>query len=182
MESKCKTCIIGDTDRRFILPHQAAELCSNCRRDLYIKLYLLRTCSYCKDPTSYAIFSPKGVICLCKKCGTSNIQIIYNCVRCNREALKNEEYKLINIEMDGTPYELYVWSYCSLSCLSKDKRSLSDLLETKQIKSTTLLYCQRCGKGELKMKKCGGCRNAYYCSADCQREDWMSHKPICKSI
>ena len=29
------------------------------------------------------------------------------------------------------------------------------------------------------MKRCAGCRWARYCSPECQREDWRSHKHIC---
>ena len=43
--------------------------------------------------------------------------------------------------------------------------------------------CVRCSKGELelggyKLRKCGGNCNgiAWYCSKECQREDWKNHK------
>lgn len=29
------------------------------------------------------------------------------------------------------------------------------------------------------MKKCAGCRLAYYCNENCQRADWKRHKPTC---
>jgi hypothetical protein len=30
-----------------------------------------------------------------------------------------------------------------------------------------------------KLKKCGGCKKTYYCSVDCQSQDWLFHKKIC---
>lgn len=37
--------------------------------------------------------------------------------------------------------------------------------------------CAVCGKtGD---KQCAGCRNRKFCSADCQKSDWPSHKPVC---
>ena len=30
-------------------------------------------------------------------------------------------------------------------------------------------------------KRCSQCRAAYYCSRECQKRDWRSHKPQCKT-
>ena len=30
------------------------------------------------------------------------------------------------------------------------------------------------------LKKCGRCQSALYCSSDCQRSDWPSHKSACR--
>lgn len=38
--------------------------------------------------------------------------------------------------------------------------------------------CKACGKPGV--NSCSGCGNAHYCSRDCQRLDWKSHKPTCK--
>ncbi|EJF62666.1 hypothetical protein DICSQDRAFT_154493 [Dichomitus squalens LYAD-421 SS1] len=45
------------------------------------------------------------------------------------------------------------------------------------------LTCARCKKDGLSkqdLKRCGGCRAAMYCSRDCQRGDWPSHRPLCR--
>ena len=41
--------------------------------------------------------------------------------------------------------------------------------------------CEQCNKvnGD---KRCGGCREAYYCSQECQRLYWKVHKSHCKKI
>lgn len=42
--------------------------------------------------------------------------------------------------------------------------------------------CALCGKAEdglVKLKKCTKCKEAQYCSKDCQRQDWPSHKKTC---
>ena len=39
--------------------------------------------------------------------------------------------------------------------------------------------CTRCQKTSTSLKSCGRCKTASYCSADCQRTDWASHKPSC---
>jgi len=35
---------------------------------------------------------------------------------------------------------------------------------------------------EKKLKKCGRCFKQYYCSVQCQRQDWPTHKCICNNI
>ncbi|KAF8516475.1 hypothetical protein JB92DRAFT_3114109 [Gautieria morchelliformis] len=38
--------------------------------------------------------------------------------------------------------------------------------------------CHRMGAD---MRTCSGCRQAHYCSAQCQKNDWKSHKILCKN-
>lgn len=37
--------------------------------------------------------------------------------------------------------------------------------------------CKVCGKEDS--KKCGQCHRVYYCSVQCQKKDWKSHKATC---
>ena len=39
--------------------------------------------------------------------------------------------------------------------------------------------CKICGKEEA--KRCGKCHKVFYCSVQCQRKDWKSHKEACNS-
>ncbi|CAB1098062.1 unnamed protein product [Ectocarpus sp. CCAP 1310/34] len=39
--------------------------------------------------------------------------------------------------------------------------------------------CAKCGKSG-KPLQCSRCRNVSYCSKECQRQDWKSHKPSCR--
>ncbi|KAK7483873.1 hypothetical protein BaRGS_00024890 [Batillaria attramentaria] len=43
-----------------------------------------------------------------------------------------------------------------------------------------VMTCQKCKKTAPEMKKCGRCKEVTYCSRDCQRADWRSHKVNCR--
>jgi hypothetical protein len=45
--------------------------------------------------------------------------------------------------------------------------------------------CTKCGKhqsADVKLLKCSGCRTTLYCSVECQKAHWKTHKPDCKRI
>lgn len=47
-------------------------------------------------------------------------------------------------------------------------------------KNKNRLMCYHCGiKPEVKMKKCSGCKCAWYCSDECSKDNWKEHKLIC---
>ena len=39
--------------------------------------------------------------------------------------------------------------------------------------------CASCGTSK-KLKTCSSCGNVSYCSKDCQKQDWVSHKEVCR--
>ncbi|KAL1943668.1 hypothetical protein VTO73DRAFT_4113 [Trametes versicolor] len=46
-----------------------------------------------------------------------------------------------------------------------------------------LRRCYQCGNPEdeqLKLRKCAGCASVLYCSKECQKRNWMYHKPTCR--
>ena len=42
--------------------------------------------------------------------------------------------------------------------------------------------CECCHKTGVRMMKCARCKAVWYCSIDCQREDWPAHKKVCQSL
>lgn len=55
--------------------------------------------------------------------------------------------------------------------------------ETKPSPSTATLPDKKCGVcGKASETKCGQCKAKYYCSLDCQKKDWSTHKRICQAI
>ena len=51
---------------------------------------------------------------------------------------------------------------------------------------TITLHCFRChktpGDGDTPLKRCRGCRGRNYCSKQCQRDDWPTHKRECQIL
>ena len=44
------------------------------------------------------------------------------------------------------------------------------------------ISCGYCGKSDGKMSKCSVCKNANYCSKECQKLAWKKHKPRCNEM
>ena len=44
----------------------------------------------------------------------------------------------------------------------------------------TANICRGCNASGVPLKACAGCHTAFYCSPDCQRADWKTHKKICR--
>ena len=42
--------------------------------------------------------------------------------------------------------------------------------------------CAACGKTEVKLKLCTGCRSVRFCSRQCSVDFWPTHKRDCKRI
>lgn len=40
--------------------------------------------------------------------------------------------------------------------------------------------CFVCARGDTKMHRCSRCQSVYYCSAQCQKQDWAAHKQVCR--
>ena len=66
---------------------------------------------------------------------------------------------------------------------STPEQTLQDYkkLNTNLIQIKKRFTCATCKKTAYKgMKKCSRCKTTYYCSRDCQGQDWKQHKLTCK--
>lgn len=44
---------------------------------------------------------------------------------------------------------------------------------------STEVMCDYCKKYFLHIQRCGRCRIAWYCSRECQKMDWSTHRHVC---
>ena len=59
----------------------------------------------------------------------------------------------------------------------KGKPPLGD----RKVPWVTIFRCYECGQHGHNLPKCAQCGQAYYCNADCQREHWRKHRPVCRA-
>ncbi|GHP03726.1 hypothetical protein PPROV_000248100 [Pycnococcus provasolii] len=43
-------------------------------------------------------------------------------------------------------------------------------------------WCNKSAMDSIELFKCPGCKSAHYCSKECQKRDWKSHKVACKKM
>ncbi len=76
---------------------------------------------------------------------------------------------------------------CSLKCDQTKKAKELWFVHSKGIRAkrqSQIVWstCPICYKSMQKLMKCAKCQCAYYCSEECQTQEWPAHQAICKDI
>ena len=92
------------------------------------------------------------------------------------------KYRKMNKDKNLTDEECKLWSMTSLLMLFFGSRqqlmNIPIPVWTQSVLEKHVCAC--CEKiSQSKMKKCSGCENEYYCSAECQKIHWKQHKKVC---
>ena len=48
--------------------------------------------------------------------------------------------------------------------------------------SNTMSLCHNCFMESKHLKKCKDCAGVWYCSRECQKQDWKEHKQVCSKL
>lgn len=55
------------------------------------------------------------------------------------------------------------------------------LIPVALFKNHFMLSCDNCYRKDIDLFKCFACKEAYYCSKECQKKDWKNHKKECNN-
>jgi hypothetical protein len=94
---------------------------------------------------------------------------------------------LVKSSMQSTGFKLQSfgndWPLASLDCVqSKDYQKFARKVMRVVNEDQGCTNCSKHRSAGVKLLKCSGCRTTLYCSVECQRAHWKTHKPDCKRI
>jgi len=110
---------------------------------------------------------------------SDNTTAIFHAIMSNRV----ETVKAL-LEEGANPYDTKSSEGQTLEEVSREKENifmanlLAGFLNLKEKNVGKL--CDVCNKYLEKPKRCGKCKNRFYCSQECQKQDWSTHKLECK--
>lgn len=122
--------------------------------------------------------------CVCEKCV---VKACNNCpcYTCGKPASFTFSTKKVigHEEADGIRVTLYFPGCskdCALKSINNSEEPLKKLLGSLVTDYDHQNVCKSCKKMGKDLKICTGCRLAWYCSSECQKNDWKVHKPYCQ--
>lgn len=169
------------------------EVCSDdfcpCKDPEKFYKHFVAILSSDKNPVPFYKCSPTGDVIL-------NEEMCLDQDGNNTERMLALDFEYVNTKMSSINLEEF--SSCPRLALLCDK-ACQDIyplmimslcqgfveLQKKDNSKADFQICPTCGQKELKpgeFKRCGGCKNVYYCSRKCQVQDWKAgHKQQCGS-
>ena len=105
------------------------------------------------------------------------------------DVANNQPETVKEIVLEKIPTELYsrmlscALKWCTDACLFDAERRLTAARNAQKGN-----MCLQCGSVvatshvSAKLKVCGTCRSAAYCSEDCQKAGWKEHKLVCSAL
>lgn len=134
--------------------------CLNCHKELELgKSNLYQSCYHDKE----AVFHME-IFCS-KECYKSrDIPKHLGCTICGRNT--KDAFELIQIYTKQTSYISCCSGICYEICCSRYVQLEKEV-------------CATCREYTEDIKVCGKCKKRQYCSVECQRKDWRTHKQFC---
>eukprot|EP00106_Octopus_bimaculoides_P013080 XP_014780522.1 PREDICTED: ankyrin repeat and MYND domain-containing protein 2-like [Octopus bimaculoides] len=128
----------------------------------------------------------------CQNCG--QVSALYQCYRCkmvsycskNCERKHKKEHSRVCFTPQTTLNQINPLTESEVTCSNNKKKSNNEKTDNKKecLKDSsngkTENLCETCFRTNIPLKKCSKCKTTYYCSTDCQKYDWSTHKSNCK--
>ena len=184
---------------------EGAKRCSRCK----LQFYCSKKCqqsdwknhkALCNELNQVSLSLAKDVCSVCSKEGAkrcSKCRVQYCCSKeCQQNDWKNHKSvcKLHQTSLNQIQNvcsicakegakrctKCRVQFYCSKECQQSDWKNHKVLCNELNQVSLSLAQdvCSVCSKGGA--KRCSGCKLQFYCSKECQQNDWKNHKTVCK--
>lgn len=83
-----------------------------------------------------------------------------------------EHYLTHDKQVSGSDVRQLIYDYLGLDNVKASTKS--------DLQSTTNYSCANCNKDNCKLR-CSKCQLAYYCSTECQKAHWVTHRDLCKN-
>ena len=139
--------------------------CCSCRRDMPVKYgvrYMLSTgaavfwCALCRRDPGWVT---------CGHCG----------LIMPKPRTEPDMSYVSPVEREGV--EVIHIVYCSEACKIQNRKRAKE----EGTALVTATRCSGCNQSGRRYKACGGCNSVWYCSRDCQRAHWPTHKRECQA-
>lgn len=134
-----------------------------------VSQFLHEPCCVCKKTSAVKeIQSYNRKFSICAQCPDTNLIVTekLNCWTCRNP-----------IKSDYCHYEMtyeklaFKFIFCKSECMKIHKKEMTKNLDK-------LSVCRVCNTRTT--QTCAGCKSIHYCSQQCQKKDWSSHKKTCK--
>ena len=103
------------------------------------------------------------------------------CLDCTSDVSQFSRYLTIDSEVANTLFTAQVQSDLNKLSAEAAVEHSSILVDKCDDSEIVCTHCLK--KGSLTaLRRCTACKSSSYCSKDCQKLDWPSHKQLCKSI
>ncbi|GBE89835.1 hypothetical protein SCP_1701600 [Sparassis crispa] len=98
-------------------------------------------------------------------------------LRRNASLLPERDLRYTLIRANQPPHPVLV-------ALGGEKWFVEDMRNPRKAENWMQKTCKHCGVHDLQktLFHCAGCTTSYYCSKECQRADWKSHKMTCRDL
>ena len=105
----------------------------------------------------------------------------FACLDRTSDVSQSSRYLTIEGDVVNTLFTAQVQS--DLNKLSAEAAVEHSSISVDKCYDSEIVFTRCLKKGSLTaLRRCTGCKSSSYCSKDCQRSDWPSHKQLCKSI
>lgn len=113
------------------------------------------------------------------------ISVHKSCARCKAVCYCSKRCQVAHWKLghkeNCEPTEAYLQSLRE-KCSATNEEAKAKFEAAKETARALVVACQNCGATDVKLKRCGACNKAWWCSRACQKQAWPAHKAECGGL